>query len=155
MSISSEFLIGGAQRAGRRRSGSSAETRVEMPPPIIGYRFLGLLLLVGGAFLSLGVWRVNTVFTVRDHEIETRRLQDLAQKRRDSVLAMQSRVSDLRRAEILKSAAVGALEMTDPEPRQIEVLQISALSEARWEAAARSAGFQLSQKEDSIPGKGE
>lgn len=151
--MSSEFLIGGAQRAGRRRS--SSETRVEMPPPIIGYRFLGLLLLVGGAFLSLGVWRVNTVFTVRDHEMETRRLQDLAQKRRDSVVAMESRVSDLRRAEILKGAAVGALEMTDPEPRQIEVLEISALSEARWEAAARSAGFELSRKEGLLPGEGD
>lgn len=133
-----DFLFGGTATRGRgrkRRNPPGGETA-----PKIGVRFILLAALVGACFSGLGYWKVNTVFAVRDHEIETHRLQEITRERRDRHTVMTARISQLQRGEILRAAAADSLGMTEPDPRAIEVLVVPSEITSRWMAAANAAG---------------
>ena len=140
-----EKLVGGTKKGKRRRR----ESRAEQPMPIlIGPRFLAMVFLCAAFFAGLGLWRVNTVFTIRDHEMETGRLQDLAQKRHDRHQALAARISQLQRAEVLEATALEGLGMAVPEPRQMEKLTIPRDVKERWETAAAEVRRETQRKED-------
>lgn len=140
-----ELLVGGAEKLRRRRRDSRAD---EVPPPLVGVRFIGVVATVAAVFFALALWRVETVFTIRDNEIETRRLQELTQKRHDRTKALESRISQLQRMEVLRAAAENSLGMVEPESAQIETLVISRETQARWNAAAASIQTSNERKED-------
>ena len=140
-----DFVIGSAPAGKKSRRLERQEEST--PPPQVGLRFLGVLCLVGGLFLGLGIWKVHSVFAVRDYEMETRRLQELAQQRRDRYKALASRLSQLQRGEILKTTAEGSLGMAVPEPQEMETMIISRESQERWLAAAEAAPVAAADKE--------
>ncbi len=147
MSVSGEHLIGGSGSGARRRKMRAAE---ELPPPMIGLRFVAVLVVVGGCFLALGMWRVGMVFAARDFEMEASRLQVLAEQRRDRAKGLATRISALQRGEVLRGAAEGTLGMAPAEPGSMDTLDISAESVARWRAAAEAArvGTAITPKEE-------
>lgn len=106
---------------------------------MVGMRFILCVALFGALFAGLGYWKVNTVFAVRDNEIETHRLQEITRERRDRLTVMTARISQLQRGEVLRAAAVNSLGMTEPDPRDIEVLTVPSEITSRWRAAAQAA----------------
>ncbi|CAN5408723.1 hypothetical protein BH09SUM1_BH09SUM1_12070 [soil metagenome] len=149
--MKNEFLVGGASPSGTR---SSRILKMRRPSdsfsaPPVGVGFLAVLMLIGGAFVGLGVWRVHTVFDVRDYEIETGRLQSIAQERNDRYQSLTARAAHLRAAESLKLAAVDSLGMTAPDPSRIETLTVSAETTSRWKKSAANLRVESLEKEDA------
>lgn len=143
-----EKLFGGSSRSSSARVRRNREQEEATTPPQVGLRFLAVLILLGAGFTGLGVWKVNTVFRVRDYEMETRRLQELAQLRRDRYTALVSRVSQLNRGEVLKATAVEGLGMAAPLPEEMESMVIPLGTRERWQRAAGNEGPDLHRKED-------
>ncbi|MCC5875242.1 MAG: hypothetical protein JJU11_03385 [Candidatus Sumerlaeia bacterium] len=140
-----DFLFGGT--APKARRGKARNQGTEMPP-LVGYRFIAIVVLIGACFAGLGFWRVNTVFTVRDYGIETHRLQELARERRDRETLLVARTSQLQRGEVLRSVAESSLGMSEPSPASIETLKIPAEVTERWLAASAGEKISLLEKED-------
>ncbi|MCC6546523.1 hypothetical protein IT570_05080 [Candidatus Sumerlaeota bacterium] len=135
--MKNEFLIGSGSST--RKVKKLSRTRENGAPPPVDMRFLGGLVIVGLVFIGLGYLRVSSVFSMRDDEMEARRLQELAQQRRDRFKTMTSRLSHLRRAEVLRTTAEDSFGMAIPEPQNMETLTISSEVNERWLAAAGNA----------------
>jgi len=73
----------------------------------------------------------------------------LTQERRDRHRALVARVSQLHRAEFLRTAAVDGLGLSDPEPRQMETLVVPPEVVARWREAAAANRLENIEKEAS------
>jgi hypothetical protein len=133
--VKNEFLVGGKsmEKRGRQRRAQ------DEPVPPVGFRFLMVLVVIGGCFVAAGAMRVNGVFAARDYEMETSRLQDAMRKRSDRAKTLMARVSHLQRGEILKTAAEEALGMAEPLPAEMETVLISEEAYHRWESAATAA----------------
>ncbi|HMZ51607.1 MAG TPA: hypothetical protein PKH51_00735 [Candidatus Sumerlaeota bacterium] len=132
--MKNEFLIGSGSATRKVRKLSRANEKAAPAP--VDMRFIGVLVVLGMIFIGLGYLRVHAVFSLRDDEMETRRLQELAQQRRDRYKSMTSRLAQLRRTEVLRTAAEGTLGMAIPEPQAMETLTIGAETNDRWLAAA-------------------
>lgn len=142
-----DFLFGGNAK-GRsssrrvRKVGSSQDL-----PPMVGIRFIAIVTVVGMCFALAGFWRINSVFTARDYEIETHRLQELARERRDRETLLLARTSQLQRGEVLRSVAESSLGMAEPAPAEMETLRIPSEVTARWLAAASGVETNSPEKE--------
>lgn len=139
-----DFLFGGTAPKTRR---GRTRTQGEEMPPLVGYRFIAIVVLIGACFAGLGIWRVNTVFTVRDYGIETHRLQELARERRDRETLLVARTSQLQRGEVLRSVAESSLGMSEPSAASIETISIPAEVTERWLAASAGDISNLTEKE--------
>lgn len=140
-----DLLVGGPGARQRRRR----ERPEPVNPPLVGWRFLGVLILLGSLFGGLGVWKVKMVFSIRDREIETRRLQVITAQRRDRTKVLETRISQLQRGETLRSAALDGLGMSVPEPGTIETITVPEEVKIRWEEAAETIGEADQGKEKS------
>ena len=132
--MKNEFLIGSGTSS--RRAKKSARSNETPAPPPVDTRFLVTLIGVAALFVGLGFLRVHSVFSMRDDEMETRRLQELAQQQRDRYHSLTSRLAQLQRTEVLRTTAEGSLGMAMPEPQAMETLMISNEINERWLAAA-------------------
>ena len=136
----SDSLVGGffgdmtARRGARARSGADAPV-----PPQVGYKFLGMMVLIGALFTSAAAWRVHTVFEMRDLEMEAGRLQDLMQKKRDRTKTLMARVAHLQQGDILKTTAEQSLGMAEPLPGAMETVLVTQEMQNRWHRAADKA----------------
>lgn len=135
MAANLDSLIGGARKTG---SGASRPAEAELPPPMIGWRFLVCMLALAVCLAGVGTWKVSTVFEVRDYEMEASRLQVLAQLRRDRAKAMEARISNLQGGDSLREAALNGLGMQVPEPQTVESILVSRQVSDRWERAAEA-----------------
>ncbi len=147
--MAADPLVGGqalrkrAPRRGRRPA------QADVIPPRVGWRFLGVLVLLGIVVMSAGVWRVQTVFDTRDLRIETSRLQQIGEERRDRARVLEARVSHLQQSEILMEAAARELGMSQPEPLEMETLRVASEARERWRRAQEEAlGMPDSGKEE-------
>lgn len=131
---SNSGIIGGISRQTRR-----SRKMESVPPPQVGIRFLIPIVLICAVFAGLGYWRIHTVFTIRDYEMETNRKQQAMRIERDRAKVMEARVSELGRVETLRTYAEERFGMTTPDPAEIESVEISPAAIARWEEAARAA----------------
>ncbi len=144
--MSGENLIGGPSTPpARRRKKQRGENT---PPPQIGVRFVATMCVIGGFFIALGFYKVTTVFELRDYEIETRRLQELTQQKRDRSRMLEAHLSNLRRAEVMKTVAEDGLEMVVPQPQDIEKVTIPADVQLRWANATNKT--QSIEEEEGI-----
>lgn len=142
--MSSDVLLGGCEpRRGRRR----VPLQEKAQPPMVGLRFVGICVAVGALFAALGTWQVHVLFSTRDHEIETKRLQQLVQKRRDQANATLADVARLQRSELLRGEAAGVLGMVEPKPLEVDELVVTAESASRWQAAAEKVRREMPGKE--------
>jgi hypothetical protein len=128
---SSEQLVGGAPKRGRKRSGPE-----QLPPPMIGLRFFAILFLSAGTLTGLGLLNVGTVFSARDFEMETGRVQRIARERHDRQKALEARLGELRSADSLRASAMGTLGMAEPDPQLVTEMIIQRDSSQRWTLAA-------------------
>lgn len=127
----SSYLVGGASR---ERVGRPVEPK--MSPPRVGARFIGVLVILGGMFVAAGYVKIEGVFAARDLEMEAGRLQDLAQKRRERLKALEGRFSELRRGDTLSAAGMNALGMLQPDTASMETVAVAAEARQRWADAA-------------------
>ncbi|MEO8377343.1 MAG: hypothetical protein ABI579_06705 [Candidatus Sumerlaeota bacterium] len=144
--MKNEFLIGSGGSTRKVKKLSRANDKGAPPP--VDIRFIATLIVISMLFIGLGFIRVHSVFSLRDDEMETRRLQELAQQRRDKYKSMTSRLAQLQRTEVLRTTAEGSLGMAIPEPQSMETLTISTETNERWLAAAGSAATTLPVKKE-------
>ncbi len=131
-----EMLVGGSSASKRRRRASRGEAQ---GPMLVGPRFVAAVGLLAVAFAGIGYWRVDTVFSIRDHEIETNRLQEIALERHNRQKVYRSRISNLQRGEILRRVAEGNLGMRVPEPTEMDRVLVPRETAERWKAAAEES----------------
>lgn len=147
----SEQLIGGTSASRRvRRISRPAESA----PPQVGYRFLAIVVLVAGAFVFLGAWKVDRSFRIADLEMESRRLQDVTQQRHDRYKVLLSREAALQRGDVLKAAAQDSLGLAEPAPESMQTLLVPAESVTRWQQGAGRIDTEANGKEDPTSTKG-
>lgn len=115
------------------------ERRRHSVPGRVNEGFLLTVLAIAGVFCGLALWEVNTVFTLRDFEIETRRLQEIERERRDYANALHARLGKLQSKESLRAAAIANFGMTDPDPGLVRTLEVPESTRERWAAAERQA----------------
>jgi len=144
--MQTEFLIGSGSTTKKVKKLSRSNEGVAPPP--VDARFIAMLAVVSLLFVGLGFLRVHSVFSLRDDEMETRRLQELAQQRRDKFKSLTSRLAQLQRTEVLRTTAEGSLGMAIPEPQNMETLTISTETNERWLAAAGSAAAIVPAKKE-------
>lgn len=142
-----ESLVGGTPSSFRLAKAKRARLEEENAPPQIGIRFIAILALCGALFTGLGYYKVDSVFSARDFQIEAGRLQELAQQRRDRSKALVSRVSQLQRSEHMRASAVANLGMLDPQPVDMESLVVPTEVSLRWQRAAAEASIEFIAKE--------
>lgn len=150
--MTQDKLVGGTAKARRFRLRPQP---VKNAPPLVGPRFVAIVGICALCLLGLGIYKVDAVFDARDYEMETRRLQELVQKRQDRTKVLESRLSELQRGEVLKVVATESLGMADPSPGEIETLAIPAEVSARWKEAASRVGQPSLEKGGSSTGSQE
>ncbi len=144
---SRDSLIGGVKVDRKRRS--SRRVRKSEPVPVLGYGFFFSMVAIGAMITAGGLLKVHTVFEARDLEMETRRLQEVAQEKRDRYKVLNSRLSSLRRMEVLRGAAQDSLGMIEPAPQAMTTLTIDEGARERWRLAALAADAEiLNMKEE-------
>ncbi|MBI1290465.1 hypothetical protein GC173_04390 [bacterium] len=112
----------------------------ELPPPLIGWRFLLCMVLLVATFTGIGTWKVATVFELRDYEMEASRIQVITQMRRDRYKALEARLSELQGGDSLRAAALQGLGMEAPTPSLVETIVVSQAVAERWSNAAKPEG---------------
>lgn len=140
------FLLGGASEAANPTRRRNAETPAA--PPVVSIPFIAMLVIVGATFVGLGMWRVHTVFQLRDDQMETRRLQELTALRRDRLKALDSRLANLRRSEILLTTGTERFGLSSPTPEDIRTLTVPNETQRRWREAAARTSLSNDRKED-------
>lgn len=105
----------------------------------------GVLTIFGiaGVATALGLSAVHQQFSVRDHQIEARRLQELAGTRRDDVRKLETQIGFLTRDESLREAALGPLGMVEPAADSVQDLEVDAQRAAEIAAAHDRARARL------------
>ncbi len=137
--MNGEPLVGGQAAARRASRRTRRPARAEVIPPRVGWRFLGVMVLLGTLVGGAGVWRVQTVFETRGLQIETRRVQEIGEQRRDRTRVLEGRVSHLQQSEILQEAAARELGMSLPEPVEMETLIVASEARERWRRAGEES----------------
>ncbi len=145
--MNGDFLYGGSSTATRKLS---SRKNKEIRPVLIGPRFILSVALVAGMISSLGLWRVHLVFTTRDYQMETRRIQDVTQRQHDRMLVLQGRLGELQRDEVLRRTAIEQYGMIDPNPNEVVYLTLPVDVRERWFESAREETPAIRNSEEEV-----
>lgn len=130
----------------RDSRGSSVRVRPRRTTePSAPLRVGGLLAILGAGAVctALGVLVVGTRFEARDLEIEARRMQEMTRERRDGIRQLETTISQMKRGEALREAALGPLGMVEPAASMMEVLEVNPERVEAFGMAARRARQRL------------
>lgn len=111
--------------------------------PALTVRLLLSICAVAGVFAALGLWQVHTVFSMRDLDMETRRLQVAAARRGEQTRELQAQLSWLQSDESLRNAATTVYGMSDPAPESVTMVEVPREVRERWATGAAQARERL------------
>lgn len=114
-------------------------------PPTLSVGAVTVIFGAAGIAAALGLSVVHLQFNARDHQIEARRLQELAGQRRDDVRKLETHIGFLTRDESLREAALGPLGMVEPSLESVQDLEVDAFRARRLVRAERAARARMEE----------
>lgn len=141
-------VYGAPENAGKKARGNSASG-------VVGMREVLVVFGVAAIFIAIGFWQVNTVFTMRDFQMETVTVAQEAMNRRDKSRDMAVKIGSLQTDESMRRAALVNYGMVDPDPALVTKVKVEAEAVARWKAAGETAASVVANLEEGndIPRK--
>lgn len=107
---------------------------------------------VGAVGSALGVAQVKVQFDARDYAIEARRMQELAQLRRDEVRKLEARLGGLKAGQNLREVAMGPFGMVEPE--SVSPIEVGEDAKEEFARAAREAAEALKARRENYAREG-
>jgi hypothetical protein len=134
-------VYGAPEKSGKK------DTR-NAPSGVVGVREVLAVFGVAGVFIAIGYWQVNTVFTMRDYQMETVVVAQEAMKRRDKSRDMAVKIGSLQTDDSMRHAALVNYGMVDPDPALVTKVKVDAEAVTRWKTAGENAANVVAKLEE-------
>lgn len=116
------------------------------PAAPLGVKGMLTVFAIGAIGTALGVTQVKVQFDARDYAIEARRVQELAQLRRDEVRKLEARIGGLKAGQNLREVALGPFGMVEPET--VSSIEVDGNMKDEFAKAAQEAEAALKARRE-------
>jgi len=134
-------VYGAPEKSGKKTTGNTASG-------VVGVREVLVVFGVAAIFVAIGFWQVNTVFTMRDFQMETVVVTQEAMKRRDKSRDMAGKIGSLQTDDSMRRAALVNYGMVDPDPALVTKVKVDEEAVARWTKAGQNAAQVVARVEE-------